>query len=208
MIVRRDVPSASCVHVSPPGATENANDTTHHIFANQVKDIPSDLAGPVLVIGTIGGNDVQAALPQVVLGADVSKQLGQFSTSLDDAFAELTAPDRFGKGVKADVLITNVFDPSDGTGDFAFADGTKCPGILALFPKGKATDPLLQPWNDAMTASSTKAGVVLLDLHATFHGHGVPAATGSWMHNDCIHPNTAGHDALRGLFWNAIVALP
>ncbi len=66
-------------------------------LVGQVQGLPASLPGPVLVVGTIGGNDVQSALPAVLLGQDVSGQLAAFSKDLDDTFAELTKPDRFGR---------------------------------------------------------------------------------------------------------------
>ena len=177
-------------------------------LVNQVKGLPASLPGPVLVVGTIGGNDVQAALPDVLLGQDVSNQLAAFTKNIDDTFAELTKPDRFGPGVQVQVLLTNVYDPSGGTGDFSFSSGSKCPGLLSAFPTGTKTDPLLQPWNDAMQTEADKyPNVELLDLHADFYDHAVNKPD-TWWFVDCIHPNTAGHEAIRELFWPAMVAAP
>lgn len=176
------------------------------VLLDQVKAIPATLPGPVLVLGTIGGNDVQAALPLVVFGSDVTVQLNAFQKGLDDAFTELTKAGRFGAGVDVDVYITNTYDPSGGTSVFAFADGTSCAGLLGSFPKNKPTDPLLKPWNDVYLAEQAKfSNVHIIDLHEDFRAHGAPA-TDTWFYSDCIHPNTAGHQALRELFWNTLVA--
>lgn len=189
------------VKVSKGGAVATEGVQASILF-DQVKSLPAMLPGPVLVVGTIGGNDLQRALPDVVLGQDVSMQMAAFAKGLDDAFGELTKTDRFGAGVKADVFITNMYDPSGGTGNFVFAGGMKCGGVLAFYPSGKPTDPLLQPWNDLMAMEAAKyPGVVVVDMHAAFKDHGVPSME-PWFHTDCIHPNSAGHEQIRELFWN------
>lgn len=195
--------SANVVKVSKGGAVATEGGMASVLF-DQAKSIPMTLPGPVLVVGTIGGNDVQRALPKVVLGQDVMQDMMNFQKGLDDAFGELTKTDRFGAGVKADVYITNIYDPSGGSGNFSFPDMTKCPGVLGFYPANMPTEPLLKPWNDIMTASANKAGVKLLDMASLFKPHPVSSPDG-WLFTDCIHPNSAGHEHIRELFWNAIL---
>lgn len=172
-------------------------------LTGQVKGLPASLVSPVLVTITIGGNDVQNALGAIVLSGNDTQQRTSFTNNLDTSLAELTKAGRFGDGVKVKVLLVNIYDPSDGTGNFKFANGTSCGQPLSLWNKGM-TDPYLTPWEDAMTTTVAKyPDVTLLDLRAEFHGHGVPAMT-TWFVPDCIHPNTLGHAALRKLFWSAI----
>jgi len=176
---------------------------------DQAKSLPTTLAGPVLVVITIGGNDVQSALPGLLAGGSDASARASFASNLDDSFGELTKADRFGPGVKTYVLVTNVYDPSDGTGNFHIAaTGRSCPGVLGFFPAGKATEPLLTPWETVMTTEAAKyPNVTVLDLRARFHGHGVENATDNWFYSDCIHPDAAGHDQVRGIFWDAISKL-
>jgi lysophospholipase L1-like esterase len=172
-------------------------------LGGQITTIPKNLDGPVLVTITIGGNDVQQAMPAIITGGTDDKARADFATYLDDAFKALTAPDAFGAGVQVKVLIANVYDPSDGTGNFKFASGTKCPGALGYWPAGKQTGPLLDKWEQVMTDEAAKfPGVTVVDLRAKFQGHGVPAAE-TWFYSDCIHPNTPGHSSLRDLFLDA-----
>src|SRR5581483_10723 len=163
-------------------ATEGTS-TGASVLFEQVKGLPMTLPGPVLVVGTIGGNDVQRALPDVLLGNDTSAQLAAFKKGLDDAFGELTKTDRFGAGVKVDVLMTNIYDPSGGDGNFTFPNMMKCPGVLGFYPANKPTDPLLKPWEDAMTTSAMMFGVKILDLQALFKPHAVSSMDG-WFFSD------------------------
>jgi lysophospholipase L1-like esterase len=188
-------PGITVVKNSKAGATTNG-------LITQVDGLPATLEGPVLVTITIGGNDVQSALGSILTSGSDAKQRATFQTNLDNALGKLTAADR----VQVTVLLANVYDPSDGSGNFTY-QGTKCPGALGYWPSGNATDPLLGPWEQIMIDTSAKyPQVKLLDLHTRFHGHGV-AASPTWFVNDCIHPNAPGHDQVRGLFWDAIAKL-
>lgn len=174
-------------------------------LGSQIAAIPATLEGPVVVTMTIGGNDVQAALGSLLTSGTDEKQRTDFQEFLDAAVAELTKPDRFGPGVKVAVYMTNVYDPSDGTGNFTIAStGKKCPGALAYFPAGKETKSLLDPWAKIYVDVAAKyPGTTVLDMRAKFEGHGV-AETDNWFYGDCIHPNAKGHDAIRDLFWDSV----
>jgi lysophospholipase L1-like esterase len=183
------------------------------ILVNQVKSLPTTLEGPVLVVGTIGGNDVTGGLVAVLSGntAQAQKNIDNFAAGFGAAMADLTATDRFGAGVKVDVVMTNIYDPSGGSGHFYYApEKQTCPGALGFWPDGTATDPELAKWNTAMTTEAAKhPGVKLVDMHGPFVKHAVSTATGTnWFHDDCIHPNALGHNAIRGILWAGLVTLP
>jgi hypothetical protein len=210
-------PAADVVKASQGGAvaTVPASNSPGNkgILLNQATGLPATLAGPVLIVGTIGGNDVQAGLVTVLTGTPAQQQakIDGFIAGFGQAMAELTKPDRFGAGVKADVLMTNVYDPSGGTGHFYYQPkGGDCPGALGLWPDKKETAPLLAQWNDAMAAEAAKhTGLRLLELNAPFRAHNVdtPAAD-NWFYQDCIHPSSLGHNAVRGVFWDGMTKLP
>lgn len=192
-------PGIHVVKASKAGATTNG-------LVTQIAGLPTALDGPVLVTITIGGNDVQSALGKILTSGDDTAERAKFEANLENALDQLTAADRFGAGVQVTVLLANVYDPSDGTGNFTY-QGAKCPGALGYWPAGNATDPLLTPWETIMSDTAKKyPQVKLLPLHDRFHGHGVAAAT-TWFVNDCIHPNSPGHDQLRGMFWEAVTKL-
>jgi len=206
-------PATAVVKVSKGGAiATEKRDGGRSILLDQVKSLPATLEGPVLVVGSIGGNDVLSGLTNVLFGntekakADIVAYVAGFGA----AMAELTTADRFGKGVKVDILMTNIFDPSDGTGRFNFTpENRKCAGSFGLWPEGEPTEPALKEWNAAMVAEAAKyPGLTLLDLKALYKGHDVnQPAEKNWFYKDCIHPNSAGHEAIRGLFWKGIAGL-
>jgi lysophospholipase L1-like esterase len=209
-------PTMNVVKASKGGAVASVpspNDAGNKgILLNQVTALPATLPGPVLVVGTIGGNDVQRGLVTLLTGkpAQVQAQVDAFAAGFGLAMANLTKADRFGAGVKTDVLMTNVYDPSGGTGHFYYEPkGATCPGALAYWPDNQETATSLVQWNTAMATEAAKyAGVTLLELSAPFAAHAVatPAAT-NWFYQDCIHPSSLGHNAVRGVFWAGMVAL-
>ena len=174
---------------------------------NQAKLLPTTLAGPVLITITIGGNDVIGALADLQLNHTDVPERTAFTTNLDASLAELTTPGRFGAGVTVKILLTNIYDPSGGNGDFKFSSGASCPGAFGFWPAGTPTEPLITPWETVVTTVTAKyPQATSLDLKARFHDHAVPAAT-TWFYTDCIHPNALGHDQIRQLFWDAVSAL-
>jgi lysophospholipase L1-like esterase len=206
-------PNANVVKVSVGGAIATENPSSGaSILLDQVKSLPASLPGPVLVVGTIGGNDVLAGFVDYLTGNQQAQQsdLNAFLKGWDDAMDELTRANRFGQGVRVDVLMTNIYDPSGGTGDFTYTPESKaCPGEFALWPQNKSTTPALQPWNDALVQEAAKyPNVYLMDLHGEFLTHQVDTPDPqNWFHDDCIHPNSIGQEKIRELFWGGIVAL-
>jgi lysophospholipase L1-like esterase len=210
-------PTSGVVKASKGGAVatvpQNNSPTDKSILLNQATGLPATLAGPVLVVGTIGGNDVQSGLITVLSGtpAQVQTKVDAFAAGFGAAMTELTKPDRFGAGVQVTVLMTNIYDPSGGSGHFYYQPKmATCPGALGYWPDNKETKTALDPWNAAMANEAAKhPGVKLVELAAPFVAHAVstPDPT-NWFHLDCIHPNSLGQNAVRGVFWNGLVSLP
>jgi hypothetical protein len=195
-------------------ATIPANNTPSNmgVLVNQVKSLPATLEGPVLVVGTIGGNDVQAGLVAVLTGnaQQAQKNIESFAAGFGAAMADLTKADRFGAGVKVDVVMTNIYDPSGGSGHFYYEPEKKtCPGALGLWPDNQSTDAELTKWNVAMTTEAAKySAVKMVEMRSPFVKHSVSTPPGTnWFHDDCIHPNALGHDAIRGIVWAGLVQL-
>ena len=172
-------------------------------LASQIDSLPRSLPGPVAVCVTSGGNDMKASLPQIVLGADAAVR-AQVAANVGAALDKLLAPGRFGAGVQVRVFEANVYDASDGKGDFgshgcAFGQG------LPAFP----TDGYFSSWNGDIGRAVASRGQTAADLHGWFRGHGYAGAP-SWYASDCTHPNALGHDQVRRMFYKAITgaALP
>ncbi|CAN5134356.1 SGNH/GDSL hydrolase family protein [soil metagenome] len=168
-------------------------------LSGQVDSLPATLPGPVVATITIGGNDMQAAIGHILQGTDQPDREA-FRTNIAKALGKLTAPGRFGAGVEVWVYEANVYDPTDGTGTFP-----SCPPPLGIVT-AKNADTIWAAWNQVVAEEVAKIphGFVP-DMHGTFRGHGVvKTGTDRWFAPDCIHPNTDGHSALRGLFWGSV----
>ena len=168
-------------------------------LSGQVDALPATLAGPVIASITIGGNDMRAAIANILSGKDQADR-DDFRKNVATALAKLTAPGRFGAGVEVWVYEANVYDPTDGTGTFP-----GCPPPLGIVSAMNA-DAIWASWNEIVTEELAKIphGIVP-NLHDTFRGHGVvTTAPTRWFAADCIHPNTDGHAALRALFWGSV----
>lgn len=172
-------------------------------LVKQAKALPKDLAGPVAITITIGGNDMQSAALQILNGTD-DKERTAFGDNLKKSFDELTAPDRFGAGVKATIFQATIYDPTDGEGNFAEAG---CPGYLSAIPK-QPTKGFWDNWNKTAADIIATYGesIVTVDIRTLFQGHGVGHFKdgSSWFAPDCIHPNTAGHLELSKIFFKTI----
>ena len=166
----------------------------------QVTKLPASLPGPVAVTITIGGNDMQVAIGNILGGKDQPDR-DAMRANLKAALTELTMPDRFGKGVEVHVFQADIYDPTGGKGDFS-KEG--CPAPLSFLPV-TPTDTFFMNWNAVVKDEVPMHGVSLVEpLHDNFYMHSLSNKADGWFYKDCIHPNKAGHDQLRAMFWTAI----
>jgi lysophospholipase L1-like esterase len=104
----------------------------------------------------------------------------------------------------ARVLVTTVYDPSDGTGR---SGGS----VLPDWPEGPAALALL---NAALREAAGRYDAVVADVHAAFLGHGVaagdptqpqsrPADRELW-YCGLIEPNAWGANGVRATWWAAL----
>ena len=151
---------------------------------------------PDLVSLTVGGNDLLQAYGDTTAARLV---VGEVRAGVEQVLARLRdlAP-------QATVLLGNVYDPSDGTGDAA---------ALGLPPWPDALD-VLGELNDALAAAADAHGARVADIHGAFLGHGVtagdprgpqarPEQRELWFCS-LIEPNAWGADGVRAAFWKAL----
>ncbi len=160
----------------------------------QVQSLPAALPGPVAVAITSGGNDIKEDVVEVALGQDalrIAGMRGNIARALDT----LQAPGRFGPGVEVFVFQANIYDPTDGQGNFnSFNCNVSTPVVLP-------TDDIFLRWNGAIEEEISNHGATLIDLHGVFRLHGMNYPP-TWFHSDCTHPNPVGHDQLhRNVYW-------
>src|SRR5260370_1148055 len=119
---------------------------------------------------------------------------GALAWALAAALGELATPGRLGSG-KVYIVIANIYDFTDGQGDFATV---MCGPGVNISPTATMTS--FGAWNGVIKSNIDKVGGALYDMHADFTGHGYNNhdTTQVWYDTtSCIHPNAMGHDAIR-----------
>jgi hypothetical protein len=124
--------------------------------------------------------------------------------NVSNALGALLQPNRFGAGVEVHVYEANIYDSSDGQGNFSANDCNFGSGFPAL-----PTDPYFASWNGEIATQVSAKGQTLSDIHGFFYNHGFNHPP-NWYANDCTHPSQLGHDQLRRYFYFQITgeALP
>jgi len=143
----------------------------------------------ILLTLTAGGNDLLDAL---AAGRSLDREVRRIERRYNDLVAtvreELPA---------ATMLLTTVYDPTDGTG--------RLPGIEARLPLE-----YLDRFNDGVRAAADDGDHILLaDVHRHFMGHGMKATEGDrwyWRRNP-IEPNARGASEIRRVWLEAVASL-
>jgi lysophospholipase L1-like esterase len=175
-------PGIDCRFVARDGAT------TESVLDSQVDALRGiDPGGEALVTLTAGGNDLLA-----LIGAtDRAGQVG-VRVVLDNLDAILgVVRDRLPRAM---VLVANVYDPTDGTGDL---EGTR------LRPQEMRW---LGDCNAGVERLCRQRGARLIDLHRHFAGHGrsAPAAKRWYWTGSLIEPGMMGASEIRRLWLAAV----
>jgi lysophospholipase L1-like esterase len=142
----------------------------------------------ILITLTAGGNDLlDALLARRPLESAVSRIAWRYAELIASVREELP---------RATVVLTTVYDPTDGTG---LLPGLEAYGTLPL--------QYLDRFNQQVreTARATP-GVLLADLHRDFLGHGVKATEQEqwyWRRN-LIEPNARGASEVRRAWLKAV----
>ena len=166
------------------GAT--SEDVLHHQLGQ--------VAGrPALVTITMGGNDLLTAI--VESPEKVPATIEAIAANYDATLVSLAA-------TGARIVVSTVYDPTDGSGDLAWAGLPDVEGGLGL----------LEALNAEIRVAAARHGAAVADLHAAFLGHGAQAGdiTGAeprpanrelWLCG-AIEPNAWGAEAIRDT-WRA-----
>ena len=157
--------------------------------------------GEVLVIITVGGNDLQSVLLDPAgVEERIEKTVHNWAKIAMYFLDDLRFPDG------ATILMANVYEPTDGVGQVGSCFyGLNLSSLL----------PSLHDANTQLRGLAEAGGFSALDMRGTFLGHGFHYSDPAnpyydaddpslWLANDCIHPNARGHHEIRAMFWRAI----
>ncbi|MFT7519994.1 MAG: lysophospholipase L1-like esterase [Kiritimatiellia bacterium] len=194
------------VDVSRNGA--QTTDLISDQLPNVSELIGDAVSGETIVVMTIGGNDMQAAIAPIITATDkeaayqqrIAPTITRFGTIID----YFQDSDRFPDGTF--IYMTNVYEPTDNVG--------QTDACFFGFKIGDAL-PYLDRANDEVRELAIERGTASIDLRGHFLGHGHNFANSTmdsfdepdptlWLAEDCIHPNDRGHHEVRRLFLTAI----
>jgi lysophospholipase L1-like esterase len=157
------------------------------------RQLPRLDRSPDLVTLTMGGNDLMGAYGDATAARAVIRAVAERGETL---LAGLPGTAR--------VVVTTVYDPSDGTG--------AVPG--GGLPPWPDAPRLVAELNDALTGLAARHGAAVADVHAHFRGHGAavgdpgqphprPADRALW-YCGVIEPNAWGAHEIRCTWWRAL----
>ena len=175
-------PGIDCRILAEDGAT------TESVIASQLDALETwDPSANTLVTLTVGGNDLLG-----LVGAspgDGADRLRHIVTNLEGIVSAIG--DRLGQ---ATLLVANVYDPTDGTGDL---EGTR------LAPREMKW---LADYNAAVARACHARGAALIDLHRHFagHGRGAPPERRWYWTGSLIEPGVTGASEIRRLWLAAL----
>ncbi len=152
---------------------------------------------PAVVTLTMGGNDLLQTFGDSHAADAANRALREHGRAILTDLQKMVLPG-------APIVLTTIYDPSDGTGDTGALQILPWPGALAW----------IHAFNETLRSLSREFDTLLGDAHATFQGHGLlagnPAQTEPRPANrdlfycGVIEPNAWGASALRGLWWETL----
>lgn len=161
------------------------------------RQLPLLATAPDLVTITMGGNDLMAGYGDDTAAAAAIGRVAALGEGVLSALRRLAGP-------SCRIVVTTVYDPSDGSG--------AVPGSgLAPWPRGPYWVGAL---NRELAELAGRHAALVADVHAAFGGHGVragdpavtdarPASRQLWLCG-VIEPNAWGAHAIRTCWWDAV----
>jgi len=178
-------PGIACQNIAADTATIG------EVFGEQLAQV-GESDDPAIVTLTIGGNDLLSAYgnrPRRDLLERIERDIAEAYDFLVDTIR--------GRLPNSTLIVTTVYDPSDGTG--------LIPGVHD--GAGPLPIDILDRFNDHVRALALGTPRVLLaDAHAHFLGHGVSAEESErwYWRRSLIEPNAVGASEIRGLWLAAL----
>ena len=166
-----------------------------------------------LVVMTVGGNDMSSVAQDSLDGASPEDAVTAVDGALEllrEAVDWLVDPAHFPNGVF--VVMANVYEFTDGTGDLPSCPGAGLAGFTQPWPDGRHA--FLQ-MNEGIMRIAVETGTDMIFLMESFCGHGFHAGepdnecfrgqdAETWFDFTCIHPNPTGHEKIADLFQDVI----
>ena len=163
------------------------------VTTEELAQLSHDSSDPDLLLTlSAGGNDLLDALP-------TGRNLDKAVRRIEQRYTELVETIRE-ELQRATLLLTTVYDPTDGTGSLPGMEGY---GSLPLEYLDEFNEHVRET-ADSMTET------MLADVHRHFLGHGVTGRESDrwyWRRN-MIEPNARGASEIRRVWWEALFPYP
>jgi lysophospholipase L1-like esterase len=191
-LVSRD-PRARLHLLASDGATAGT------VASAQLPALRRSGVSPTVATVTMGGNDLLYAYGHAATARQAIRTAVAAGRTVLSDLRKLMGPG-------APIVIGTVYDPTDGSGDAEQVGLPHWPEVTEM----------LAELNAALGDLASGYDAVLADVHHRFLGHGLvvgdpaqpaarPADRNLW-YCDLIEPNAWGASAIRGCFWDALVA--
>jgi len=183
----------------------------------QGKTVKGNPAGNTLVVISAGGNDFNDKIATMTLAPQAIAKANAAAGYLKQLYQHFGDKSRFPG--KVTIAQLTIYDSTDGKGSIPKISGLSgfcktIQGALGLL-LGPVAIANLGSFNKILRTAASGAGVVVVDSHAAFLGHGFnyqdktwkhykPNDPTLWFHTDCAHGNNRGHHELRRLIWKAL----
>jgi lysophospholipase L1-like esterase len=162
-----------------------------------LRQLPLITGAPALVTVTIGGNDLMSAYGDTRAAGTAIGRVIAVGEAIMVRLRQLCAD-------PVPIVLTTVYDPSDGTGQVAGSG-------LPPWPEAPA---LVHELNAALADLAQRHGALVADVHGRFLGHGVTAGDPSiadprptnrdMWYCGVIEPNAWGAHQIRAAWWHAL----
>ena len=200
----------------------DSGDTSGDVKKDQLPKFAPTYASPVIVTIHVGGNDFNdhKIMDFLAKPAQIAADGELLESNLSAVLSFFENPARFPAG--AFVFVANIFSPTDDTCGFEGKpayDGGWCDKIRSFGCLAPAWVEQLKAYNTHIAnAVAGHPSATLVDTHAAFLGHGMnfddpagphyigPGAV-NYFNTDCVHPNAAGHHAIRAAFFEAMTGM-
>ncbi len=169
--------------------------------------LPKTVAGDVLLLINVGGNDFNDSQTVMVSAAKTASTVQALRENVAEMIQVVRKQYEFLPAKRVVVVVDGVHDPTDGK-------GTVPPTYTAGFCKALSNPALpmvkdavltnLTTVNAGLKAEALAQGALFVDLQAAFQGHGVNSGGACWIDKDCVHPTNPGHDLIRRRVWLAL----
>jgi len=162
--------------------------------------------GDVLVSLTCGGNDFNNDITTMILRTVTEAVAANLQSNYREIVGILRSRyENPSAGHTVVFLITNIHDPTGGTGaippgyDDGFCSLLNDPRVIPVRATAIAN---LEFFNSKIAEVTAELGGYLVDNHGVFFDHGMNAPGDErWIDDDCVHPLNEGHHQLRREEW-------